>query len=164
MLTIKRYANRKLYNTETKQYITLQGIADLVRTGGEKVFVVDNKTGEDLTAVTFSQILIEQERLKNGSIPIGVLARLIKLGSSSDDSLVDNIVTSVSGVENEIERRIRVLTERGEINEESADMLKKKLLSFPNAVEDTNEKEPSQSDIQRLNKNIESLLAKLDNA
>ena len=162
MPTIKRYANRKLYNTETKQYITLQGIGDLVRAGGEKVFVVDNKTGEDLTAVTFSQILIEQERLKNGSIPIGVLARLIKLGSSSDDSLVDNIVTSVSGVENEIERRIRVLMERREIDEETADILQKKLLSFPDAVEQiVDDEEPSRSDIQRLNKNIETLLEKL---
>ena len=164
MAVIKRYANRKLYNTETKQYITLQGIADLVREGGEKVYVIDNKTGEDLTAITFSQILIEQERLKNGTVHVGILARMIKLASSSDDSLVDNIVTSVSGVENEIERRIGLLVDREEVDGETADFLRTKLLSFPDAVEETDDKEPSRSDIQRLNKNIEILLKKLDSA
>ena len=59
--TIKRYANRKLYDTVASKYVTLNGIADLVR-GGEDVQIIDNTTKEDLTALTLAQILYEGER------------------------------------------------------------------------------------------------------
>lgn len=168
MPTIKRYSNRKLYNPDTKQYITLQGIAELVRAGGEKVYVIDNKTGEDLTAITFSQIVIEQERLKSGSIPIGVLAMLIKMGSSSNDSVVQNILASVSGVESEIERRIQLLIDEGEVSGKMGETLLKKMLVFDMSskasVEDESQDAsmPSANDVHKLNKNIEALLRKLD--
>lgn len=58
---IKRYANRKLYNTETSRYITLRGIAELLN-AGEEVQVIDNESGEDITSVTLSQILVDTER------------------------------------------------------------------------------------------------------
>ena len=61
MVTIKRYPNRKLYNTEAKQYITLEGVADLIRQGAE-IQVVDHASGEDLTALTLTQITLEQEK------------------------------------------------------------------------------------------------------
>ena len=54
MLVIKRYPNRKLYDTEAKRYITLDGIAELIRQGAE-VRVIDHTTDEDLTAVTLTQ-------------------------------------------------------------------------------------------------------------
>ena len=53
IVLIKRYANRKLYNTQTSRYITLKGIGELVEVGSE-VRVVDNETGEDITSVTLS--------------------------------------------------------------------------------------------------------------
>jgi len=58
---IKRYANRKLYNTQTSRYITLKGIAELIE-AGEDVRVIDNETGEDITNVALSQILVDHER------------------------------------------------------------------------------------------------------
>ena len=60
-ILIKRYANRKLYNTATSRYITLKGIAELLD-DGEEVRVVDNETGEDITKVALSQILVDSER------------------------------------------------------------------------------------------------------
>ena len=60
-ILIKRYANRKLYNTETSRYITLKGIATLLDLGDE-VRVVDNETGEDITQVALSQILVDNKR------------------------------------------------------------------------------------------------------
>ena len=62
-ILIKRYANRKLYNTETSRYITLKGIATLLDLGDE-VRVVDNETGEDITQVALSQILVDNKRAK----------------------------------------------------------------------------------------------------
>ena len=60
---IKRYANRKLYNTDTSRYITLKGIASLLDEG-EEVRVIDNETGEDITQVALSQILVDNKRAK----------------------------------------------------------------------------------------------------
>src|SRR6056297_814294 len=62
-ILIKRYANRKLYNTDTSRYITLKGIAKLLEEG-EEVRVMDNETGEDITQVALSQILVDSERAK----------------------------------------------------------------------------------------------------
>jgi polyhydroxyalkanoate synthesis repressor PhaR len=58
---IKKYANRKLYDTHTSRYITLDGIADLVRQGHE-IKVVDRDDGRDLTQVTLSQIVVSEEK------------------------------------------------------------------------------------------------------
>jgi polyhydroxyalkanoate synthesis repressor PhaR len=60
-ILIKRYANRKLYNTESSRYITLKGIAKLLE-DGEEVRVIDNETGEDITQVALSQILVDNQR------------------------------------------------------------------------------------------------------
>ncbi len=60
-ILIKRYANRKLYNTQTSRYITLKGIAELLD-AGEEVRVIDKQTGEDITSVALSQILVDSER------------------------------------------------------------------------------------------------------
>ena len=60
-ILIKRYANRKLYNTDTSRYITLKGIAKLLEEG-EEVRVIDNETGEDITQVALSQILVDNQR------------------------------------------------------------------------------------------------------
>jgi len=62
-ILIKRYANRKLYNTDTSRYITLKGIAALLEDGDE-VRVLDNETGEDITQVALSQILVDNKRAK----------------------------------------------------------------------------------------------------
>ncbi len=60
-ILIKRYANRKLYNTETSRYITLKGIARLL-SAGEEIRVIDNRTGEDIAQVALSQILVDNQR------------------------------------------------------------------------------------------------------
>jgi len=70
---IKRYSNRKLYDTQESRYVTLEAIAAFVK-AGEEVRVVDNDSGEDLTAVTFAQIILEEERRKNGFLPLPILA------------------------------------------------------------------------------------------
>jgi polyhydroxyalkanoate synthesis repressor PhaR len=75
---IKRYANRKLYNTETSRYITLKGIADLLE-ADQEVKVIDNETGEDITSVTLSQILVDTER-DGRSVPGNLLSELFQRG------------------------------------------------------------------------------------
>ncbi|MFM2153068.1 MAG: hypothetical protein RL199_1503 [Pseudomonadota bacterium] len=78
---IKRYANRKLYDTVESRYVTLEEIAEMVK-GGVEVRIVDNKTKEDLTSVTLAQIIFEEEKREN-QMPLGVLRRIIQGGGSA---------------------------------------------------------------------------------
>jgi len=77
---IKRYANRKLYNTQTSRYITLKGIAALID-ADQDVRVIDNETGEDITSVALSQILVDNERT-NRTVPGSLLSDLIHRGGA----------------------------------------------------------------------------------
>ena len=74
MHKIKRYANRKLYDATDKRYVTLNQIAELVK-AGEEISVKDNKTGEDLTSATISQILARDKKGKRDDIGSSVLIR-----------------------------------------------------------------------------------------
>lgn len=78
---VKRYANRKLYDTERSCYVTLEDISAMIKSG-EEVRVIDNKSGEDLTSVTFAQIIFETEK-KNNFMPITLLRDLIRDGGDA---------------------------------------------------------------------------------
>jgi len=75
---IKRYANRKLYDTQRSRYVTLDQIADMIR-GGQDVKIVDNNTKEDLTSITLAQIIFEQEK-RSPKLPIEGLRQIIRSG------------------------------------------------------------------------------------
>src|ERR1700694_1123238 len=77
---IKRYTNRKLYDTVESRYVTLEEIAEMVK-GGVEVRIVDNRTKEDLTSITLAQIIFEEEK-RQGQMPLGVLKRIIQGGGS----------------------------------------------------------------------------------
>jgi polyhydroxyalkanoate synthesis repressor PhaR len=80
MPLIKRYPNRKLYDTDAKRYVTLQEITRLIQAGKE-IQVVDNESGEDLTNLTLTQIILEQEkRSASGLIPRFLLTSIIRAG------------------------------------------------------------------------------------
>ena len=84
---IKKYANRRLYNTDTSTYVTLEDLAEMVR--GERDFVVyDAKTGEDLTHAVLTQIIVEQESRGTNLLPIGFLRQLIRFYGDSMQKLV----------------------------------------------------------------------------
>lgn len=88
---IKRYTNRKLYDTVESRYVTLDEIAEMVKQGVE-VQIVDNRTKEDLTSVTLAQIVFEEEKKKN-QMPLSVLREIIR---RPGDSITDFISTQVS--------------------------------------------------------------------
>ncbi len=75
-IEIKKYANRRLYDTSTSRYINLEDIATLVR-NGKDVKVVDARTGEDLTRVTLAQIIMEDARDQPSGLPLELLRQLI---------------------------------------------------------------------------------------
>jgi polyhydroxyalkanoate synthesis repressor PhaR len=88
-VTIKKYANRRLYNTGTSTYVTLEDLAAMVK-GGEDFLVYDAKTGEDITRSVLTQIIFEQENKEGGQnlLPVNFLRQLIRFYGDSMQMLV----------------------------------------------------------------------------
>jgi len=107
---IKRYANRKLYNTATSRYITLKGIAELIE-AGEAVRVIDNESGEDITSVTLSQILVDTER-SSRRVPGTVLTDLIQRSGDVLYSALKRGVGDASESLEELQRNVKKLLSR----------------------------------------------------
>ncbi len=177
MRVIKRYPNRKLYDTEEKKYVTLEGIADLIRKS-EEVQVVDHTTDEDLTAVTLSQIIFEQEKRSGGFLPQSVLAGLVQAGGDTMNTLRRSLSTPLGllhQVDEEIEKRIQTLVSRGELAKEDASRLRDKLLALGSEVSETaslpgqqlgrlfsSRGVPSRDEVEQLTNQIEELSSRID--
>jgi polyhydroxyalkanoate synthesis repressor PhaR len=73
---VKRYSNRKLYDTKDSRYVTLLQIAEMVRTG-EEVQIIDNNSKQDLTEVTLAQIIYEEQKAHSRSVPLQTLKELL---------------------------------------------------------------------------------------
>jgi len=178
MPVIKRYPNRKLYDTNAKQYITLEGIADLIRLG-QDIQVIDNASGEDLTTVTLTQIIFELEKKQSGFLPRSILASLIETGGDRLHSLQKNIfgqLTFFTQVDEEIRQRIQALVKQGELADREgkrlidrmislgAGRLSQKPLPVDQDIERVLEKSrvPTRQDMDHLMDQLDTLMRKLD--
>jgi len=96
-VVVKKYANRRLYNTETSSYITLETLAEMVR-GGRDFVVYDAKTGEDITRSVLTQIIVEEESKGGASmLPIPFLRQLIGFYGDSLQGLVPSFLEQAMG-------------------------------------------------------------------
>jgi polyhydroxyalkanoate synthesis repressor PhaR len=86
-VVVKKYANRRLYNTEASSYVTLDHLAQMVKEGREFV-VYDAKSGEDITRQVLTQIIVEEEAKGSNLLPIGFLRQLISFYGDSLQGLV----------------------------------------------------------------------------
>jgi polyhydroxyalkanoate synthesis repressor PhaR len=92
-LLIKRYASRRLYNTETSDYVTLEDIAAFIREGRE-VSIIDLKSGDDLTRQYLLQIIAEHESRGESVLPIGVLTDLVRSYTTQAQSVVPQFLAA----------------------------------------------------------------------
>ncbi len=114
MKLIKRYTNRKLYDTERSCYVTLDEIAEMVR-GGDEVSIIDNRSGEDLTTVTLAQIVYEAEKKDKRLLPLQSLRLIIQ----SPSDFLARISRPVQGFREETQQRVDRFRKRaGEQQEE----------------------------------------------
>jgi len=164
MVLIKRYANRKLYNTETSRYITLKGIAELIEQGAE-VRVVDNETGEDITSVALSQILVDNERAQR-AVPRTLLSDLIQRGG---DALYGALKRGVGDAQEGLgglQRNVRDAIRHRE--EEATRWRDSARAEWDEMVHGAVERVfraldlPRRSDIEALNENLERVAAALE--
>jgi polyhydroxyalkanoate synthesis repressor PhaR len=79
---IKRYANRKLYDTQRSRYVTLDQIGDMIREG-QDVKIIDNNSKEDLTSITLAQIIFEQEKKQPAFLPLSAMRNIIQSGGGA---------------------------------------------------------------------------------
>ena len=165
MPQIKRYPNRKLYDTDAKRYVTLDELATLIQEGGD-VQVIDNESGEDLTNVTLTQIVLEQQKKSSSFLSRSLLTNLIRSGGDTLGQLRKSVQSGVaelthlpaSGVQ-EIEEQLDKLVEQGkqavgqaqealQIDERMADLLH--MLNVP-----------SRGEVQQLQQQLDALNEKL---
>ena len=104
---IKRYSNRKLYDTKDSRYVTLLQIAEMVR-GGEEVQIIDNNTKDDLTEITLAQIIYEEQKAHSRSVPLQTLKELIhtrteKVLENLREGPIGRLIPGVKGSEEKIE-------------------------------------------------------------
>lgn len=175
MLLIKRYPNRKLYNTEAKQYITLERIAELIRQG-EEIQVIDHASGEDLTALTLTQIILEQEKNQSGLLSNILLVSLIRSSGDRIAALQRSFRSPFSvfhQIDQEIQLRVQDLIREGELSEQEGKSLLEKLLRHPTRPVESSllDKEvsqiltkyqiPTHSDLEKLYEQLDGLTQKL---
>ena len=118
---VKRYGNRKLYDTSESRYVTLDEIGRWVKSG-EDVKILENDTGEDLTAVTFAQIILEEERRKSGLLSLPVLRDIIQRGeaalqgiAATVDRSLDAIRTAPERAKSRVQELVQVADRLGEL-------------------------------------------------
>ena len=106
---IKRYGNRKLYDVQSSEYVSLEQIAEIIRRG-DTVEVVDNVTGEDITAQTLTQVVLEEGKRGRGLLPTEMLHDLLRRGGKVIESGVGQVRHGVEElVEGSLGRITRVL-------------------------------------------------------
>lgn len=177
MRLIKRYPNRKFYDTEDRQYVSLKGIVSLV-SAGEEIQVMDNKSGEDITTLTLSQILREQEK-RDSFLPQSLLTSLIRTSSGGLQRLRKSLQASLKALEvleDEVQENIDALADRGEISLAEAQELREELLTRAQRSQATLEERiskeieaslirlrvPTRSDLEGLNSQLEQMESKID--
>lgn len=155
MRLIKKYPNRKFYDTGDKRYVSLRGIASLVR-DGEEIQVIDTGEGSDITTLVLSQILREQEK-RESFLPQSLLSNLIRRSTGGLNQLRNSFQASLHALrtlEDEVQESLDTLVDRGEITLAEAQQLREELLARARNTQAALER--------KILKDIEASLIRLD--
>jgi len=165
-VTIKKYANRRLYDTESSTYITLDRLAQMVREGRE-FEVVDAKSGEDITRQVLTQIIVDEEARGSTMLPINFLKQLIGLYGNS----MQNFVPSYLEAAMDAFQRNQSAVKDAFSGNVFADLAKRNMAMFEDASrafsgKAKTEAKPtagtSSSDVEQLKAELAALQAKVD--
>jgi polyhydroxyalkanoate synthesis repressor PhaR len=154
-VVIKRYSNRRLYNTTASRYVNLDDIAALVRQGSD-VQIVDARTGQDLTRVTLTQIITEDARDKPTGLPLELLRQLIVASDEVRQEFImwylKSAFDTYQSVQSAVQNRL------GEVQSailSPVDMMKKFLGATPPP------KPPEETELEMLRRRVVELEARL---
>ncbi|RJP41419.1 MAG: hypothetical protein C4548_09340 [Desulfobacteraceae bacterium] len=137
MHLIKKYANRKLYDTTDKQYLTMDRLAELIKKGAE-VTIVDNATGKDLTASIVTQLLAREKNETGAAVPPSILMQMLRKGRGTlfgyGKKYVSLWQSAFMMSKDEIEKFINSLVMDKELSEAEGKNLKNEIVSVTNQV------------------------------
>lgn len=161
---IKRYTNRKLYDTVSSTYVTLEDVEGMVR-DGQELQIVDNATGEDITGATLAHIVLEQQKL-NPSFPLSALRGIIQSG----EEFFARLQWPVTQFRQEFRRRAEELEDRGKAirefvdgTQESIDEMQQRLDDrFRDAVDQLTHIPQMRRELRQMSQTIEALERRLD--
>jgi polyhydroxyalkanoate synthesis repressor PhaR len=165
-VTIKKYANRRLYDTESSAYITLDRLAAMVREGRE-FEVVDAKTGEDITRQVLTQIIVDEESRGSTMLPLNFLKQLIGLYGNSMQNFVPQYLEAAM----EAFQRNQSAVKDAFGGNVFADIAKRNMAMFEDAsraftgkakAEAKPSSSPNASDVDQLKAELAALQAKVD--
>ena len=163
-VTIKKYANRRLYDTENSTYITLDRLAVMIREGRE-FEVVDAKTGEDITRQVLTQIIVEEEARGSTMLPVNFLRQLIGLYGGSMQSAVPQYLEAAMDAFHKNQEAMRDAL-GGKV---FADLAKRNMAMFEEAgraFTGSAQKKPAEKDtaseVEKLRAELTELQAKVD--
>ncbi|HUN45918.1 MAG TPA: polyhydroxyalkanoate synthesis repressor PhaR [Stellaceae bacterium] len=176
-VVIKKYANRRLYNTSTSSYVTLDDLCQMVK-GGQEFLVYDAKTGDDITRAVLTQIIVEEEQKGQNLLPISFLRQLIGLYGDNMQWLVPRYLEQAMAAFAQNQEAMRKnlqqtfgglfpfgkLEEMGKQNLALFEQTMKMFSPFPTGgapaakdAKDEGKEKPAEGDIKDLNERINSL-------
>ena len=165
-VTIKKYANRRLYDTESSSYITLDRLAEMVREGRE-FEVVDAKSGEDITRHVLTQIIVDEESRGSTLLPLNFLKQIIGLYGNSMQTFVPQYLEAAMDAFQRNQSAVRDAFGTSML----ADMAKRNMALFEDAAQvfagkaqsgSKSEGEAAATSPQSPNKEVEALRAELE--
>ena len=161
-VTIKKYANRRLYDTESSTYITLDRLAQMVREGRE-FEVVDAKSGEDITRQVLTQIIVDEEARGSTMLPINFLKQLIGLYGNSMQNFVPSYLEAAMDAFHRNQNAARDAFSGNMF----ADLAKRNMAMFEDAAnaftgKPKKDHPPTSSEVEQLKAELAALQAKVD--
>lgn len=128
---IKRYPNRKLYDTDQSTYVTLDQIEEMVK-AGEDVKIVDNTSGEDITKATLAHIIFEQEKSKQSMLPLSALRGIIQSG----EDFINRLQSPVTQFRDEFRRKAEAIEEGGKAVRDFVDSTQRSIDEMQRRIDD----------------------------
>lgn len=137
MHRIKKYANRKLYDTTDKKYISRTRLSELIKQG-QDIEIIDNETGEDLTASIVSSLIATTKGKAGGTVSSGVLIQLFRKGSTAVTDYAKRYVSvwqrSFVMAEDEIDTMVKGLVRNKEISTSEGNRLKQEIIGYTASI------------------------------
>jgi polyhydroxyalkanoate synthesis repressor PhaR len=137
MHRIKKYANRKLYDTTDKKYVSRAHLSELIREG-EDIIIIDNETGEDLTASIVSSLIATTRGKAGGTVSSGILIQLFRKGGNVLTDYAKKYVSlwqrSFVMAEDEIDNMVKGLVKNKEISRSEGSRLKNEIIGYTTSI------------------------------
>jgi polyhydroxyalkanoate synthesis repressor PhaR len=157
---VKRYGNRKLYDTSESRYVTLDEIGRWVK-AGEDVKILENDTGEDLTAVTFAQIILEEERRKSGLLSLRMLRDIIQHGEAALQGIAATVDRGMEAIRTAPERAGRRVQELTQVSDRLGQLQRLLDETVRRSVERVTTHPTFQKEMRRIERSIKALEARI---